>query len=256
MERFQLKAWGIIIASLATLPPAFLLSAELPGLFLIVSVLWLVSPALFVDEKPFFNLTLAHSLFFLVLYVRVFVSVAARQVDPELLFSYHLEQGSAFLVLILLVRRFYSLSAIRFVKEGLIRSLVIGLLVGLSFGVLDHLSGEGLVLMPEMGLLSTLVWVASLSLLVGLLEETLFRGVLYRPARNLIGPRSASIFQAVLFASVHYPNPASALAAALLFAVIMVYLVERTGNIITPAIAHFGNNTVWMMLGRFYPLVF
>ena len=87
-------------------------------------------------------------------------------------------------------------------------------------------------------------------------EEILFRGIFYRTARALVGPRTASLYQAVLFSAVHYPNPLSALAAALLFAVIMVYIVERTGNILAPSAAHAANNTVWMMLGRFSPISF
>jgi membrane protease YdiL (CAAX protease family) len=134
--------------------------------------------------------------------------------------------------------------------------VIIGLSIGLPFGVIDHLSGEGLVQMPEAGFLGTLVWVATLSLLVGMLEETLFRGVIYQPARNLVGPRSASAFQALLFGAVHYPNPAPALALAVLFGVLMVYLLEKTGSILAPGVAHFGNNTVWMMLGRFSPISF
>ena len=116
--------------------------------------------------------------------------------------------------------------------------------IGLPYGVLDHISGEGLVDFPQMSFASTIIWIVSLSLLVGFLEEILFRGVIYRPARALVGPRTASAFQALLFAAVHYPNPASALAAALLFGVLMVYLVERTGNIIAPSMAHFANNTI------------
>lgn len=249
-------AWAMIVLSLVSLPLAFAFSADAPIVFLMVSVVWLVSPAFFSGNRALFSLSLAHSLFFVSLYARVFASNAMALVDPSNFASYHVEQGVALCVLLLLSRRFYSFPALGISRFGILRALVIGLAVGLPYGVLDHVSGEGMIPMPEMGFLATLAWIASLSLLVGMLEELLFRGILYRSANNLVGARGASLFQGLLFSMVHYPNPISALAAALLFAVLMVYLVQRTGSLFTPVFAHFGNNTVWLMLGRFWPIAF
>jgi membrane protease YdiL (CAAX protease family) len=249
-------AWAMIVLSLISLPLAFALSADAPIIFFTISVIWLLSPAFLSGNRALFSLSLAHSLFFVSLYARVLVGNAMALVDPSGFASYHLEQGAALCVLILLSRRFYSFPALGISKFGIFRALVIGLAVGLPYGVLDHVSGEGMIPMPEMGLVASLAWIASLSLLVGILEELLFRGILYRSAHNLVGARGASLFQGLLFSMVHYPNPVSALAAALLFAVLMVYLVQRTGSLFTPVFAHFGNNTVWMMLGRFWPITF
>jgi membrane protease YdiL (CAAX protease family) len=254
MERVELITWTLIVLSLVSLPLSFALSSTVPLVFLVVSIAWLISPMFFIEDRAVFNLCLAHSIFFLTLYVRVLVSSSASPIDQDYLFTYHLEQAAALIVLVVLARRFFSFSALRVTKNGIIRALIIGLAVGLPYGVLDHLSGEGLIDMPTMGVVNTFIWIATLAVFVGLLEELLFRGVIYRAARGLVGPRTASLYQAILFSAVHYPNPLSALAAALLFAVIMVYLVERTGNILAPSAAHAANNTVWMMLGRFYPI--
>ena len=256
MEKVELTTWTLIALSLVSLPLAFILSSSIPAVFLVVSVAWLISPMFFVEDRAIFNLCLAHSLFFLTLYVRVLVSSAAGPLDQDYLFTYHLEQAVALVVLVLLTRRLLSFQAMRITKTGMVRALVIGAAVGLPYGVLDHLSGEGLIEMPAMNMLNTFIWIATLAVFVGLLEEILFRGIFYRTARALVGPRTASLYQAVLFSAVHYPNPLSALAAALLFAVIMVYIVERTGNILAPSAAHAANNTVWMMLGRFSPISF
>ncbi len=247
-------AWAMIVLSLVSLPLAFALSADAPIVFLMISVIWLVSPALFSRKRALFSLSLAHSLFFVSIYARVLASSAMAMVDPSNFASYHVEQGVALCVLLLLSRRFYSFPILGISRFGLLRALMIGLAVGLPYGALDHISGEGMIPMPDMGFAYTLVWIASLSLLVGMLEELLFRGILYRSAHNLVGARGASLFQAILFSMVHYPNPVSALAAALLFAVLMVYLLQRTGSLFTPIFAHFGNNTIWMMLGHFWPI--
>lgn len=241
-------AWVIIALSLLTIPAGFTLSEEYPLVFLLISCVWLVSPVLFTRHKGLFNLCVAQSLFFITLYARSIAASAVAPFDPSNFLSYHLEQGLGFLVLFPLARHFYSLKVLRITRRGLIRACLFGLAIGLPFGTIDYLSGEKVVPMPAMNPLTSLLWIASLSLLVGLLEETLFRGVMYRPARAMVGPRGASLFQGILFSLVHYPNPLSTLAAALLFGVIMVYLVERTGNLFGPIVAHFSNNVVWMLL--------
>ncbi len=246
-------ALAVIGLSLVTLPLGIALSEAYPALFLLISAFWLVSPILFTENRPLFNLCLAHSTFFVILYTRALATSTVRLLGPSMPLGYHLEQAAALAVLILLARRFFTLGMIRMTRQGIGRAMVLGLCIGLPFGVVDHLSGERIVPMPDLGFPASLLWIASLSLLVGMVEEVLFRGVFYRSAKNIVGPRAASLFQGLLFCLVHYPNPASALAAALLFGVIMVFLVERTGNIFGPIVAHFSNNTVWMHLA-FYGL--
>lgn len=251
LERVQITAWAILILSLVTLPLSITLSETYPAVFLLISAVWLLSPIFFTGNRALFNLCLAFSLFFVTLYVRALTVSALAQLDPGRLAIYHIEQGITLLVLFLLARHFFSLSMLRITRQGLARAVIFGLAIGLPFGVVDHLSGEKIVPMPELGFSCSILWIVSLSILVGMLEELLFRGVMYRPAREVVGPRFAAIFQALLFSMMHYPNPASALAAAVLFGVIMVYLVEKTGNLFAPGIAHMSNNTIWMILGRF-----
>ncbi len=245
-----MKAKAIMILSLLSIPAGLILAQKQPLLFLIISVTWLVSPVFFTENKPLFNLCLAHSLLFVTLYVRVLASSSAISLNIGDIVSLHLEQALALLVLLPLARHFFSFSMLRLTSRGIVRAVVVGAGIGLPFGVLDYVSGERIVTLPDLGLGWSLVWIISLSVLVGLLEELLFRGVIYLPARNLVGARWGSLFQALLFSAVHYPNPPSALAAALLFAVIMVYILERTGSLVAPSVAHIANNTVWMMLGR------
>lgn len=253
MDGVPRLAWAVLGLSLATLPLAIALSDAYPAFFLIVSVGWLVSPMFFTQDRALFNLCLAHSLFFVILYVRVLAVSAVRLFDSTELVGYHVEQAAALVVLLLLARHFFSLQFLRIARQGIGKAVAFGLAVGLPFGVLDHLSGERIVGVPSLGWPAYLLWAITLSLLVGMVEEVLFRGVFYRPARNIFGPRTGSVFQALLFSLVHYPNPPSALAAALLFGVIMVFLVERTGNIFGPVVAHFSNNTIWMSLARCSP---
>jgi membrane protease YdiL (CAAX protease family) len=246
----------ILILSLLSIPLAVVLSGYYPIIFLLVSVTWLVSPAFFVNDKPLFQLCLAQSLFFVTLYVRVLASASVSHFDPNNLVTLHFEQGLALIVLFLLAKRFYSTSMLRLSLQGVSRALVVGLMVGLPFGVVDYLSGEEIVTMPGLGLAWSFIWIVTISILVGLLEEILFRGVIYLPARNVVGARWGSLYQALLFSAVHYPNPLSALAAALLFGIVMVFLLQRTGNLFAPIVAHASNNVVWMMLGRIGGLPF
>jgi hypothetical protein len=70
MERVELKVWAILILSLVSLPLSrFLMEEGFGTPFLLVSAIWLVSPAFFVNDRPLFNLCLAHSLFYVVQYV-------------------------------------------------------------------------------------------------------------------------------------------------------------------------------------------
>ncbi len=245
------KAWIILALSLVSVPAALALSRNHPIFLLVISTAWLVSPALFVEEKPTFNLCLSMSLFFVALYVRALIGSAMSEVDRSSMVAYHLEQVLAFVILLFASRHFFGLAMLRMTRQGLAKAIILGAAVGLSFGFVDYLSGERAVPMPDFGVAGTVAWIVSLSLLVGMQEELLFRGAIYRPARNIFGPRLASLFQAFIFSMAHYPNPISALSAALLFGVAMVLLVERTGSLFAPVTAHACNNVVWLMLARF-----
>ena len=79
-------------------------------------------------------------------------------------------------------------------------------------------------------------------LLAPVVEEILFRGLLY-PAIKLRGyPKSALIVTSLLFAAIH--GSLMTLVPLFFLAVVFVWLYERTGTLLAPIVAHSFFNTV------------
>jgi len=71
-------------------------------------------------------------------------------------------------------------------------------------------------------------------------EELVFRGVLYLPLRASWGPTRAALGVSALFAAVHlYP---AGLGQLFILALVLTWLMEATGTIVAPMLAHAGYN--------------
>lgn len=79
-------------------------------------------------------------------------------------------------------------------------------------------------------------------LLAPVAEEILFRGVLYPAARQYGFPRAALWGSSLLFATIHFN--VAAFGSLLLLALLLVWLYERTGNLLAPIAAHVTFNAV------------
>lgn len=79
-------------------------------------------------------------------------------------------------------------------------------------------------------------------LLAPLAEELLFRGILYPAAKQLGFPRAALWGTSVLFAAIHF-NVAIFI-PLLLLALLLVWLYEKTDNLLAPIAAHVTFNAV------------
>ena len=238
----------ILLISAITVPVSMTLVRTAPSVFFAISVAWLISPALFLKSETPFKLCVANSLLYLSIYVRSIVFSLSSAADPSGLFGYHLQEAAALVVVLYLVYRLLGLNWVGLNRRAFGKGLLVGLAIGLPFGVLDKLSGETSLTLPS-GWWAAFAWVLSLSAIVALLEEVTFRGILYRSARGRFGFWLASVYQSLIFASVHYPNPLTAIVAAFLFAMIMSTLVEKTGSLSGAIVAHWANNCVWMLLG-------
>jgi len=79
-------------------------------------------------------------------------------------------------------------------------------------------------------------------LLAPVAEEILFRGVLYRVARQFGFPRIALWSSSVLFAAIHFN--VAAFPSLLLLALLLVWLYEKSGNLLAPIVAHMTFNSI------------
>ena len=78
-------------------------------------------------------------------------------------------------------------------------------------------------------------------------EEVLFRGLLYLPLRAALGPVSAALGVSLLFAFIHLPALV-ALVPTFLLAVLLTWLMERTRTLWAPIVGHMLFNSVGMIL--------
>jgi uncharacterized protein len=157
------------------------------------------------------------------------VEKAYRVMWPQLLAAL-----ASFLVYRWFIRRTERRALVEFGTQGAVRESALGLLLGAAlvgavFAVLGLLGAyhvEG-VNAPSLGLLLP---VAEL-VLVGLSEELLFRGIVFRIAEQWLGSAWAIVVSAILFALGHLPNDGVSLmgiAALAAYSVMQAALYMRT----------------------------
>jgi membrane protease YdiL (CAAX protease family) len=77
-------------------------------------------------------------------------------------------------------------------------------------------------------------------------EELLFRGVLYNALRRYFGPIVGAIFSSAVFAAVHPPG--SPYLALFTLAMILTWLYDRTGRLVSSMTLHATNNLLTLIL--------
>ena len=122
----------------------------------------------------------------------------------------------------------------------ILKAIACGLLLGVaSYGAYRLLGGA-----PDKAAdLRKILWI----LLIGpALEETVFRGLAFRPAEQYLGATWTIVLCAALFALAHwgFPNLPLAFLAGLLFG----WIRHRSGNLLCPVLAHIGANAALMVL--------
>ncbi|OYR40538.1 hypothetical protein DJ82_07290 [Halorubrum sp. Ib24] len=106
--------------------------------------------------------------------------------------------------------------------------------------------------MDGASLSNAVLWsrVGTLLLLVGPAEEVMFRGIIQRSLRDVIGRWPAILFAGGLFGFLHIGIAATApgdmlwLVALSLLGVILGWVYERTNNLVVPALAHGSFNSL------------
>jgi uncharacterized protein len=110
------------------------------------------------------------------------------------------------------------------------------ILTGLQILVLD----ENIIMWFIAGLIPAII----IHLCVGVVEELLFRGYLYKSLKKYLPYSFALIIQAIVFSLSHYFNPGfsmMAFAGLFLFGVLMALLADFGGSLLLPIAFH----TVW-----------
>ena len=79
-----------------------------------------------------------------------------------------------------------------------------------------------------------------------LLEETIFRGAIYRGLRGLSGPWPAALGSALLFTAVHHATPQ--VLPILVFGVMLAWCYERAGTLLAPIVAHTLHNGLALLV--------
>ena len=141
---------------------------------------------------------------------------------------------------------------------GLILYPVIAFVVGLPLTILfSALSGEDATtpdqLPPHLTGAAVVASVILAVLIAPVVEETYFRGILFRSVRDVRGPGVGIAVSAALFGLVHYA-PAEG-AGELVLPLVMVLtgavlavLYERSGNLVVPIAAHMAFNAIGVTL--------
>lgn len=80
-----------------------------------------------------------------------------------------------------------------------------------------------------------------------IIEEMLFRGIIYPSIKHAGYPKIALWGTSILFSLTHQNMPA--FLSLVFFAMVLTWLYERTGNLLTPILAHsFFNAANFIML--------
>ena len=91
--------------------------------------------------------------------------------------------------------------------------------------------------------LPAILWVLTIGLLPGTVEELLFRGMIQRGYMRRLSPVAAILLTSFLFALMHIDPPAVAL--ALVLGLWLGVLAWRTGSIVLPMLTHILVNSGW-----------
>lgn len=130
---------------------------------------------------------------------------------------------------------------------GILLNVCISFITQLKFFqvlVLEHDDKINNVLYPE----SLLIVILVIGILAPIMEEILFRGLIYQSLRNSYSITAAIFLQATIFAIIHI-NPLQIMYTFLL-ALLFMWLANRTNSLLTSILAHSSFNLTTILLSR------
>ncbi|SRR6266702_337003 len=124
----------------------------------------------------------------------------------------------------------------------------IAILAGVAIELIPGGSGS-IHLVPYMayGLSGRIIFIIIICLLLPIIEEIYFRGLLYPIISRYIGYKAAALITVTLFTLSHNPSLSEVLLLALSGG-LYTWLVHRTGSIISGILAHSAGNSAWLIL--------
>lgn len=140
--------------------------------------------------------------------------------------------------------------------------LGVGWLILRQMGVIGSLPAIGAEIRSTVDLIAQardprayLVYFALICLIGPLVEEIIFRGVIYAGLRRMMGMVPAVVLSAALFASIHLSAPAGGMLMVGLIGAVLAYLYERTNSLLPSILAHAVHNTLLFVLLAAYGLL-
>jgi len=170
------------------------------------------------------------------------------------------------LVLLMGTRRGMSLRSLGFVRpqtwRPALRAFAAALVAGPAYGMLllslgtavgSHAPGVVLGALTPMPLSAVAMWAVPLVVSVPLLEEIIFRGLLFRGLRLRFAVMPALVVTGLLFAVFHMDL--ARLVPLTIAGAAFAYAYERSGSIWPAIAAHAGLNGVWVSVILLRPLL-
>lgn len=129
-----------------------------------------------------------------------------------------------------------------------LKMAAISILAGAAINLIPAGSGS-IHLAPYLsyGLSGRIIFIVFLCLLLPLIEEIYFRGLLYPIISKCLGYKAAAVITVTLFTIGHNPSLREVLLLGL-SATLYTWLVHRTGSVISGILAHSAGNSAWLIL--------
>ena len=134
-------------------------------------------------------------------------------------------------------------------KYSLINIFILGMFIAVFFNIFIY-TLNGIVHITDSYKISSLplmVTIISSGILGPILEELLFRGIVYNKLFEFNNHKKSCIITSVIFSLMHFPNLITMIYTFIL-SFIMIYLYEKNKSLIAPIIFHIGINTTMNVL--------
>lgn len=152
----------------------------------------------------------------------------------------------------------HQMSSVYYQRGKLRLGLVVGLSTFVGFALVGIPGATWLFAAQNLGLgtvLSWTPWILIFALASGTLEESLYRGLFLRRYASLLGPRTANLLQAAIFATIHLgvaytPEPYLFVALTLGLGLVWGFLMQKSESVLGSVLFHAGTD-VLVILGIF-----